>query len=149
MRHFRRLCASLLTALSLTASPINAEPPDPSLLTDETAQRAFVEAKIREHFPESYPVMLAIAYCETRARPFVHWEPDGSLRPNASGASSAAGVFQVLLQLHGPDIAARDLDMQNIDDYLQFVSYLHGRFSDPYQDWNASRNCWEPRVASR
>lgn len=148
MRLYTTLPA-LLIAVLVSAWPAQAEPPDPALLTDETAQRAFVEAKIREHFPESYPIMLAIAYCETRARPYIHWEPDGSLRPNASGASSAAGVFQVLLQLHEPDIAARNLEMQRIDDYLQFVKYLHGRFSDPYQDWNASRDCWEPRVASR
>lgn len=138
-----------LAALLCLAAPLRAEPPDPALLANETAQSEFVQGKIREHFPESYPVMLAIAYCETQARPFVHWEADGSLRPNATGASSAAGVFQVLLQLHGPDIRARDLDMQNIDDYMQFVQYLHGRFSDPYQDWDASRSCWQDRVASR
>lgn len=140
---------ALLTALLLTAFPLRAEPPDPGLLTDEAAQREFVQDKIREHFPESYPVMLAIAYCETRARPFIHWEADGSLRPNASGASSAGGTFQVLLNLHSPDIEARGLDMYDIDDYMEFVAYLHGRFADPYQDWNESRSCWEPRIASR
>jgi len=54
-----------------------------------------------------------------------------------------------LLGLHGPDIRARGLDMQDIDDYLTYVQYLHGRYADPYQDWNASRSCWEPRIASR
>lgn len=138
-----------LVAVLLSTAPLQAQPADTTLLSDEAAQSEFVQDKIREHFPKSYPVMLAIAYCETRRRPFVHWEVDGRLRPNENGASSAGGVFQVLLQLHGPDIRARELDMQNIDDYMEFVQYLHGRWSDPYQDWDESRSCWEPRIASQ
>lgn len=143
-----RLFATL-AALLLSAAPLHAQPADTTLLANEAAQGEFVQRKIQEYFPDNYPIMLAIAYCETRARPFVHWEADGRLRPNKTGKSSAAGVFQVLLQLHGPDIRARNLDMQKIDDYMKFVQYLHGRFADSYQDWNASRSCWEPRIASR
>lgn len=139
--------ALLLTALSSAAyakeekHSLDAA----ALYGDTTAQAAFIKEKIKQYFPRDYPVMIAIANCESTG--LIHWMPDGSLRPNAEGASSAAGVFQVLLQEHRKSIARHDLDMENIDDYLTFVKLLvDGRPN--YGDWNASRHCWAPQVAS-
>jgi len=113
---------------------------------NEAAQAVFIQETIVAYFPEAYPTMLAIAYCETRARPFVHWEPDGSLRPNLGGNSSAAGALQVLLYLHRDAIAAQELDMRDIDDYMQFVRYLYDTGGYPFSPWEESRHCWGHRI---
>ncbi len=112
---------------------------------DEEKQRIFIRQKIREYFPDTFDTMLAIAHCESTG--LIHWYPDGTLRPNEAGKSSAAGVFQVLLKRHGPDINRMGLDMHNIDDYMTFVRWLHDRTRDPFSDWNASRRCWQARLA--
>lgn len=140
----RNIIAATLAAVNLMATSVSA---NNDIYANEDRQRAFVKAKIIEHFPEDAPTMLAIAYCESRSRPFIHWEADGSLRPHDQGASTAAGTFQVLLGLHGPDIEAQDLDMDNIDDYLKFVRYLYERGSSRFSDWNESRSCWRDRVS--
>jgi len=138
----------LILSLGALTAPTIARGSEPTtdILADEAAQREFIRQKIIERFPDDYPVMLAIAYCESRSRPYVHWEADGSLRPHETGASSAAGTFQVLLELHGPEIRELGLDMNNIDDYLDFVDHLRRRGAN-YSDWNESRDCWQPRIA--
>jgi hypothetical protein len=113
----------------------------------EDEQRSYIKEQIVKHFPHDYDVMLAIAYCESRKRPFIHWEADGSLRPHDTGASSAAGTFQVLLKLHSQAIRDMGLDMNNLDDYLTFVDRLR-KESPGYGAWNESRTCWESRIGS-
>lgn len=112
------------------------------LYDDPALQQEYVKAWIKHTFPETYPTMIEIARCEAQLQ---HWDADGNLLPHNTGASSAAGVFQVLLKLHGADIEARDLDMENIEDYMQFVQYLHDRNGNPFSDWAASQSCWDGR----
>lgn len=136
------LAAVMYSALMTTSVEANED-----LFVNEERQRQFIQEKILEYFPEDPATMLAIAYCETRSRPFIHWEADGSLRPHDEGESTAAGTFQVLLYLHGPDIQARDLDMYDIDDYMSFVRYLYDRGSSRTSDWDESRSCWQSRIS--
>lgn len=117
------------------------------LYADQYAQKVFVQEKITEFFPTTYRTMLAIASCESTG--LIHWLPDGTLRPHDAGASSAAGVFQVLLGLHRDEIQSLGLDMSNPDDYFTFVRHLHDRNSNPFSDWNASRHCWQTRLAQK
>lgn len=142
MKKMKKLAVALLSLIILFGG--NSALAQSSLYGDEQAQAELVLRKIEEYFPKDHATMKAIAYCETRSRPFVHWEANGQLRPNAGGASSAGGAFQVLLKLHRKEIQALGLNMQNIDDYMTFVKHLHsqGRF----QPWNASRHCWKSRV---
>jgi len=93
------------------------------LYRDAQAQRSFIEGKIREFFPEPglAVAMITIANCESTG--LIHWESDGTLRPNEAG-SSARGTFQVLLRYHADQIEKMGLDMQNIDDYMTFVRRL-------------------------
>ena len=114
------------------------------LYGNPNAQRKFMEAKIHEHFPGSLGyTMVAIANCESRD--LIHWLPDGRLRPNSSGKSSAAGTFQILLKLHHRDIRRLRLDMRDVDDYLRFVKYLYKQ--QGFHPWDASRSCWQRRIA--
>lgn len=116
-----------------------------ALYANPEAQAAFIKEKIKEHFPRDYPVMIAIANCESTG--LIHWRADGSLLPNSEGASSAAGVFQVTLDGHSKSIARHGLDMKEVDEYMTFVKLLvRGRPN--YADWNASKDCWAPVVAS-
>ncbi len=149
----KRLVIALVTIL-FASSAAFADGNDTSvdyqaLYTNPEAQAAFITNKIKEHFPKTYPTMIAIASCEShRNGLLVHWEPDGSLRPNETGASSAAGSFQVTLYGHRKEIERLGLDMNNIDDYLSFVKHLVDGRKGRLTDWNASRDCWGPRVAS-
>lgn len=141
----------LILILSLGAIPApsiaSESEPKADLLMDENAQRAFIRQKIIERFPDDYHIMLDIAYCETRSRPFIHWEPDGSLRPHDARLSTASGTFQVLVGLHADAIREMGLDMNNIDDYLTFVDRLR-REGPNYSAWSESRGCWAPLLAS-
>lgn len=138
---------SMFAASAASANSREATAGYQALYTNQTAQTAYVKQKIRQYFPRRAAVMLAIANCESTG--YVHWLPDGTLRPNSAGGSSAAGVFQVTLYLHRKDIKRMGLNMNNIDDYMRFVKYLADRNGGRLSDWNASRHCWGPRVASK
>lgn len=116
------------------------------LIKDEERQARFIRSKIKEHFPDRYRDVLAIAECESAG--LIHWGHDGSLLQNEKGESSAAGVLQVLLKLHRPDYEELNLNMEDIDDYLTFVRQLIERRGG-YGDWAASEYCWGSKVASR
>ena len=137
----------LLAAIVTLTTPAEADSRYDHLYANRAEQSRFIKEKIEEYFPENYPTMIAIASCESTN--LIHWQADGDLLPNSTGASSAAGVFQVLLQLHGPDIRRMGLDVENnIDDYMTFVRWLYDRPPSRLSDWKASRDCWAPRIAS-
>jgi hypothetical protein len=121
------------------ASSVSAtsEPPVATIYT----QDELVRKEIREVIGND-PTMEAIAGCESTGDPELikHLEPDGSLLKHSTRASSAAGAFQVLLKLHGPEIKRQGLDMQKIDEYMKFVAYL--KKTQGYNAWKASKSCW-------
>jgi hypothetical protein len=96
-----------------------------------------VAKEILRYFPDA-PYMLYIANCESRG--LIHRDKTGQLRPNSERKSSAGGVFQLLLKLHGPEMQERDLDPERFDHYLKFVRHLYDERG--VQPWKASRSCW-------
>lgn len=122
-----------LTALSVLPVAANTSPP-----VSYAAQDDFIRDKIEEHLDDK--LMAIIAGCESTGNPerIKHWNKDGTLVANPT--SSARGALQTLLQLHGPDIEALDLDMYDIDDYMTFVQDLHER--QGYGAWAPSKHCW-------
>jgi len=123
--------------------------------TDPVAQVVFIKKKVGDFFPGEVAEVLAIIYCETRSRPYIHWEADGSLRRRDDGKGSASGGLQVLVgeSVHGMKIREMGLDMNNIDDYFTFTKLLMDQRGPVgsrhrYDDWNESRPCWGPRMAS-
>lgn len=131
--------AELATSSDTDTPAVVASLPDTSILTDPVAQDAFVRAKMREHIGYD-PLLEIIAACETTGTThrIAHWNPDGSLVKNPT--SSASGAAQVLLYFHRDWIAAEGRNMQDIDDYMQFVRTLFER--QGYGAWNESRSCW-------
>ena len=137
----------LLVALSLYASISAAEEESQTeLYSQPEEQSAFLEAKIREYFPDENTarVMIAIARCESsgsRSGPIQHWTTNGDLLPNDQGGQ-ARGMFQVMSKLHAQDMQRRNLDIQNLDDYMTFVRYLYDR-NNGFHDWYPSKSCWQ------
>lgn len=134
----RTLILSLLLALPSSLLP-TATLAAQSLPVALDEQDRFIRQKIREHIGHD-PLLEIIAGCETTNDPtqIRHWEADGSLVKNPT--SSASGAFQVLLEFHGDWIAATGKNMQNVDEYMQFVAIL---FSvQGYDAWYPSAHCW-------
>ena len=131
------LLTSLVVLLSgLMPVPTQAAQSLPVAIED---QDQFIRQKIREHIGHD-PLLEIIAGCETTKDPnqIRHWEADGSLVKNPT--SSASGAFQVLLEFHEDWIAATGKNMQDIDEYMQFVAIL---FSvQGYDAWYPSEHCW-------
>jgi hypothetical protein len=96
-----------------------------------------IAREILRQFPDA-PYMLYVANCESTG--LIHRDRAGQLRPNSEGKSSAGGVFQVLLKLHGPDMQERGLDPEQFSDYLKFVRVLYDQYG--VRPWQASRACW-------
>lgn len=128
-----------------TAPPEAAREGATALPVPYDEQAEFIKAKIREYFPGD-EMMICIAGEESTG--YIHWLPDGSLRPteilkpDGSPASTAEGVLQTLVGLHSEDIANRGLNMANIDEYMLFNRYLlhtqgYGAWKDSYNDCKA------------
>lgn len=122
---------------------VNARTPQ-ELYQDPQKQAQLIQFLIRQTFPQRYATMLAIAQCESSG--LQHWTHTGELIPNSGGKSSAAGVMQVLLKLHGPRMRALQIDPQNPVEYMRFVRVLYDEGG--LAPWNASRSCWAPRMAA-
>ncbi len=141
-----KVFATALIFVNLVLATPSAATNVPKFAND-AAQRAFIRQAIIERFPDDYETMLAIAYCETRSRPFIHWLDDGSLRPHDQGWSSSGGTYQVLIKYHKKAIREMGLDMSNLDDYFTFVERLK-RENPNYGAWKESKGCWESRIGS-
>ncbi len=100
-------------------------------------QATYVAGLIREHFPDNYQTMLAIARCESTG--LIHRDTDGTLLRNQSG-SSAQGVFQVLMSVHRSEMTRLGLDPDNDEDYMTYVRYLYDH--QGLSPWAESRHCW-------
>jgi len=104
-------------------------------------QDRFVRQMMREHIGYD-PLLEIIAGCESTGNPYriEHWDEDGNLIKNPR--SSAGGALQVLLQYHSDWIAQEGREMQNIDEYMMFVSTMYEERG--YRSWDESRGCWGP-----
>lgn len=135
---------TIATAFVLTNPPASMAVGDYShLYENPQEQRAFIEAKIYQYFPEPgiAQAMIAIANCESTG--LVHWLPDGTLRPNipkkGEEPSSARGFLQILFNLHRPDYERLGLDVSDIDDYMRFARHLF--------DTQGPENAWEQCIS--
>lgn len=125
-----------LLAITLTLPPTL---PLANLPVPYDEQDEFLREKISEHISDD-PLLAIIAGCETTNNPqqIKHWEADGSLVKNPH--SSASGAFQVLLQFHRDWINETGKNMQDIDEYMQFVAILFEL--QGYNAWYPSKDCW-------
>ncbi len=100
-----------------------------------TAGKSVVDL-IAEHFPGKFKTMKAIAKCESG---LVH-RVNGRLLPNNEG-SPARGAFQVMMNIHGPEMKRLGLDPNDDDDYMTYVQYLVDNFG--LSPWAESKGCWQ------
>jgi hypothetical protein len=91
---------------------------------DWTKERIIQE--INDTFPDA-PIMVAVAKCES------------GLVPTAKNpTSSASGIFQILMSLHGPSLG--DLDVWNPADNIKFARILYD--NGGLAHWSESARCW-------
>lgn len=136
MSSFNKLLCVIACVLITTYSA-QAREKYSHLHSDPKGQAVLMETKMREYFPEhAAEAMIAVAECESTG--LLHWLPDGSLRPHSTHSSSARGVLQILIDLHGPDIERMGLDMNDIDDYMVFARHLY--------DTQGPQNAWKECV---
>jgi hypothetical protein len=88
--------------------------------------------------------MVALAHCESNQ--WIH-RLDGELRPHANRASSARGVFQVLVGLHRKEMRDLQLDPENDEHYFRFVRILFNR--DGLEPWRSSFSCLRDERGAR
>lgn len=136
--HFTTLVSTLIVTFLLMTSSVQATVSDKILLSPKV-QDAFIREKIREHIGND-PLMEIIAGCESTGNPhrIKHWNSDGTLVKNPR--SSASGAAQVLLNYHKKWIRSADKDMQDVDEYWEFVDILLN--TQGYAAWNPSKHCW-------
>jgi hypothetical protein len=117
------------------------------LYTDPSAQTEFMKNLITETFEDQGPAVvaraIAVAACEssgTSTGDIVHWDSEGNLLPNNEGGQARAS-FQVMSELHRPDYESRDIDLDNVYQYMRFVRHLYNR-NGGFKDWYPSKHCW-------
>lgn len=145
MRHFFRVWLLLLSSFVLFPVTTAAENAPADVLSNTETQTSYLREVIIDHFPDPSvaAIMIAIAACESNGEPdgnIIHWTSSGALLPNKEG-SSARGMFQVLMGLHRPEMEARGLTPEHLDEYMQYVQYLYER-NNGFHDWYESRSCW-------
>jgi hypothetical protein len=120
------LAAGVITFATLATSALAETPLEPA------EQREYIAELIVEFFPENFRTMKRIAECESTG--MQHREPDGSLIPNRQG-SPARGVFQIMMNIHEPEMRRLGLDPNNDRDYMEYVRRLHDQRG--VQPWRA------------
>lgn len=97
--------------------------------------------KIKNLLPDEYiGAMFHVAHCESG---FQHRDEKGRLLQN-TGGSPAIGIFQVHAKVHKPELKKRGLNLDDDNDYYEFVSHLVQKYG--LNPWNASKHCWGQRV---
>lgn len=96
---------------------------------------ALVEARVRSYF-EDQPIMIEIAWCESRFR---QTAKDGTvLRGEVN--NSDLGVMQVNEYYHGDTAARLGFDLYTLEGNLKYARDLYER--EGVVPWNSSRPCW-------
>ena len=93
------------------------------------------EARVRAEFSDA-PIMVRIAYCESRFRQF---NPDGSVHRGRINPKDA-GVFQINEPWHLENANRLGFDIYSLDGNIGYARHLYERRGTA--DWKWSRPCW-------
>lgn len=107
----------------------------------DAGQQGKVETLIAEYFPDNYSTMRAVAVCESG---LVH-RVNGSLKKNPR--SSAKGVLQILMSVHGPEMKRLGLNPNDDEDYMTYARRLYE--SQGLAPWAESKKCWKNKKARK
>ena len=94
-----------------------------------------IEEQIIEAFPDA-PVMLRIAYCESRFRQF---NPDGSVFRGELNPKDT-GLFQINERYHLAEAQKLGLDIYTTSGNIAYARILYD--SQGTVPWNWSKGCW-------
>lgn len=109
--------------------------------TKEVETLMSTEQYVRNFFKDT-PVMIEIAYCESRFRQL---DNEGNPIKNHAG-SSATGVMQIMASIHEEDAKKLGMDINTLEGNVRFAKHLYEKFgTKPWEADKNSKNCWEPR----
>lgn len=94
-----------------------------------------LKAYVREYFAET-PVMVDIAYCESRFR---HLTPEGMIFRGKVNKSDI-GVMQINTAYHEETAGKLGIDIYSLDGNLEYAKHLYE--NEGTRPWNSSRPCW-------
>lgn len=127
---------------AVTAATKEPEAEQPEFVTAGTPIPSdVVEQRVREVFA-AYPEMVYVAWCESRWR---HTNPDGTVLRGQIDRDDT-GVMQINLRYHLQTALDKGKDVETLEGNLAYALYL--RQTQGTTPWNASRDCWRPRLAS-
>ncbi len=94
-----------------------------------------VKEQVNEFFKDD-PIMIKVAWCESRFRQF---GKDGSVFRGIVNTSDV-GVMQVNTYYHGKTAAKLGLDLMTIEGNMAYAKYLYER--EGTTPWMSSSACW-------
>lgn len=94
-----------------------------------------IERFINDYFAD-IPILADIAKCESRYR---HLDSNGEVLEGEKN-NSDRGVMQINMLYHAKTAGRLGLDIQNLDDNVQYARYLYEK--EGAKPWMSSSACW-------
>lgn len=94
-----------------------------------------VKERVQEFFKDD-PIMIKVAWCESRFRQF---DADGSVMRGKVN-SSDLGVMQINNFYHGKKSEELKFDLMTLEGNLSYGKYLYEK--EGTRPWNSSSPCW-------
>ncbi len=112
------------------------------LSNKEIGNMMSTEQYVRQFFKDD-PVLIEIAYCESRFRQL---DNDGNAIKSNKG-SSATGVMQIMASIHEDEAEKLGFDINTLEGNVGFAKYLYDKYgTKPWEADKHSKNCWQPRL---
>lgn len=101
----------------------------------EQAVEKTIQEQIADTFPDA-PVMLRVAYCESKYRQF---NPDGSVHRGEINPKDT-GVFMINERFHLAEAQRLGFDIYSTAGNISYARYLYNLQGTKPWDW--SKHCW-------
>jgi hypothetical protein len=106
----------------------------------ESAPVPLSESQIIERELKDYPILRAIAECESSLR---HTNPDGTVLTGVVN-SQDRGLFQINLSAHQKTLTEMNLNADLLADNITYAKYLYR--TENTKPWRFSEKCWSPKI---
>src|ERR1035437_247883 len=130
---------AVISGFTTVGTPVLADQVSTTQVSDPTtvvtAKVLTVKDSVENYFSD-IPIMVDIAYCESRNR---QTEPDGSVFRGKAN-SSDIGVMQINEKYHAQEAKNLGYDIYTLDGNMAFARYLYER--EGAHPWLSSSPCW-------
>ena len=124
-----------VSANSTVVTPVSQVAVTPTTTPAHT--NANVKSYVAEYFSD-IPVMVNIAYCESRDR---QYEPDGSVFENVPNTNGTVdiGVMQIN-DIHTGNASDENYNLNSVEGNTAYARKLYEKYGTA--PWNSSKQCW-------